>query len=48
MTFLGILMHCFEIVKKANNVANTILHFFLCDDVSIRMRSFDIYVRPIF
>ena len=37
--------HCFEIVKKANYVANAILHSFLCD-VSIRMKAFDIYVRP--
>ena len=39
--------HCFEIVKKANYVANVILHSFLCDDVSIHVRAFDIYVLPI-
>ena len=38
--------HCFEIVKKANYVANVILHS-LCDDVSIHVRAFDIYVLPI-
>ena len=39
--------HCFELVKKANYVANAVLHSFLCDDVSIHTRTFDIYVRPI-
>ena len=39
--------HCFEIVKKASYVANAILHSFLCDDVSIYMQTFNIYIRPI-
>lgn len=39
--------HCIETAKKANSVANAIIHSFSCNDVSIYMKAFDTYVRPI-
>jgi ribonuclease P/MRP protein subunit RPP40 len=39
--------HCVETVKKANCVANAILHSFACNDISVYMGAFNTYVRPI-
>jgi hypothetical protein len=39
--------HCVETVRKANCVANAILHSFECDDISVYMCAFNTYVRPI-
>ena len=52
---LGIIMcsdltfssYCIDIVKKALYITNTILHSFLCKDVSAHMKAFDAYVRLI-
>ena len=41
------LAHYFEIVENSNYVANSKLHSFVSDAVSIHMRAFDIHVRPI-
>ncbi len=40
-------MHCFETAKRANRIANAILHSFVCSDVNTYMRAFLAYVRPI-
>ena len=39
--------HATETVKKANRLANTILHSFHCNDVNIYLRAFDVFVQPI-
>ena len=39
--------HVTEIVKKANRLANTILHSFHSHDVNIYLRAFDVFVQPI-
>ena len=39
--------HCMDVVRKAMYIANAILHSFLCKDVSVYMKAFDAYVRPI-
>ena len=33
--------HCSEIVKKSNKVSNSILHSFLCFDVSVHVKAFN-------
>ena len=38
---------CINCAKKANSVANAILHCFECTDVEVYMNAFDTYVRPI-
>ena len=38
---------CINCAKKANSVANAILHCFECTDVEVYMNAFDPYVRPI-
>ena len=39
--------HVTETVKKANRLANNILHFFHCHHVNIYLRAFDVFVQPI-
>ena len=39
--------HYFEVLIKVNYVTNATLHSFLCDNVSIHVRAFDVYVRPV-
>ena len=39
--------HVPETVKKANKLANTILHSFHCHDVNIYLRAFAAFVQPI-
>jgi ribonuclease P/MRP protein subunit RPP40 len=39
--------HVLYVAKKANRVANCILHAFKCRNVEVYMRAFDAYVRPI-
>jgi hypothetical protein len=39
--------HVVLTAKKANRVANTILHAFKCHNVDVYMRAFDAYVRPV-
>ena len=39
--------HCFEITKCANKIANITLHSFLCTNLNVYLRAFDIYVMPI-
>ena len=39
--------HVTETVKKANRLANIILHSIHCHDVNIYMRAFDVFVQPI-
>ena len=36
-----------EVVKKANKIANVILHAFRCHNVDLYMSAFSIYVKPI-
>jgi Reverse transcriptase (RNA-dependent DNA polymerase) len=38
---------CVEAARKANSVANAILHAFVCDDITVYMKAFNAYVRPI-
>ena len=38
---------CIEYARKANSVANAILHCFECTDINVYMKAFDTYVRPI-
>ena len=39
--------YCMEIVRKAVYIANAILHSFLYKDVSVFMKAFGAYVRPV-
>jgi hypothetical protein len=39
--------HCVEMCKKANRVANSVLHMFKCSNIQLYMKAFDAYVRPI-
>ena len=39
--------HCMDIFRKAVYIANAILYSFLCKDISVHMKAFDAYARPI-
>ena len=39
--------HCIQVARKANIIANAILHSFVSQDIKIYMQAFYSYVRPI-